>query len=88
MSEDCSVLVRKDRDAVLIRCVPVHQSSMFVSLMGILTSLSGQLLSGLMILLFIGLRGAPMSMGGVIVQFGGLLMILEMGTVVITFGHL
>jgi hypothetical protein len=80
--------VPKDRDAVLIHSVPVRLPGMLVSLLGILKSPSGQLLSGLMVLFLMGFRGTAMSVGGAIVQFCGPLMVLVMGSVVVMFRHL
>jgi hypothetical protein len=88
MSQDCGILVRKHRDAVFVHSVPLRQPGMLVSLLGILKSPPGQLLSGLMVLFLMGFRGAAMSVGGAIVQFGGPLMVLVMGSVFVTFGHL
>jgi hypothetical protein len=61
---------------------------MIVSLLGILKSPPGQFLSGLVVLFLMGFGGAAMSVSGVIVQFGGPLMVLVMGSAVGTFGHL
>jgi hypothetical protein len=47
----------------------------------------GELLSGLMVLFLMGFRGAAMSVGGDIVQFGSPPMVLVMGSAVVTFGH-
>jgi hypothetical protein len=88
MSQNCCILVPEDRDAVFIHGVPVHLPGMLVSLLGILKSPLGQFLSGLMVLFLTGFRCAAMSVGGDIVQFGGPLMVLVMGSVVVTCGHL
>jgi hypothetical protein len=79
--------VPKDREAVFIHSVPVHLLGMLVSLLGVFKSLPGALLPGLMILFLMGFRGAAMSMGGTVVQLGGLLMIFVMRSVVITSRH-
>jgi len=44
----------------------------------VLQSLPGPLLPGLVILFLVGLRGAPMRMGCIVVQLSGLLMIFVM----------
>jgi len=59
-----------------------------VSLLGMLKSLPGALLPGLMILFLMGLRSATMRVGGTVVQLGGSLMIFVVGSVVITSRHL
>jgi hypothetical protein len=61
---------------------------MLVRLPGVLQSLPGKLLPGLVILLLMGFRGAAMGVGGHIVQLGGPLMVFVMRSVVITSGHL
>ena len=43
----------KDRDAVFIHRVPVHPLGMLVRPLGVLKSLAGVFLSGLVILLFV-----------------------------------
>ena len=78
----------EDRDAVFIHRVPVHSRGVVVRPLGMLKSLPGVFLSGLVILLFVHLRGSAMSMSGTLVQLGGSLMILEMRSVVITLRHL
>jgi hypothetical protein len=77
-SQRGDVLVPKGRDAVFIHIVPVHLLGMLVSLLGMLKSLPGFLLPGLVILFLMGLRGAPMRVGGAVVQLSGALMILVM----------
>ena len=64
MSQRGDVLVPKGRDAVFIHSVPVRLLGMLVSLLGVLQSLPGALLPGLVILLLMGFRGAAMSVGG------------------------
>jgi hypothetical protein len=49
----------------------------------VLKSLSGALMPGLVILLFVGFRGTPMRLGGNVVQLGGPLMVLVMRSVVV-----
>jgi hypothetical protein len=51
-------------------------------------SLSGGLLSGLVILFLMGFRSATVRVGGAVVQLGGSLMILVMRSVVVTNRHL
>jgi hypothetical protein len=87
MSQRCDVVVPKGRDAVLIHSRPVHLLGMLVSGLGVLESLPGALLSGFVILFFMGFRGATMSVSGAIVQFGGTLMIFVMRSVVISSRH-
>ncbi len=60
---------------------------MLVSLLGMLKSSPGQLLTGLMVLFLMGFGGTAMSVGGAIVQLGGSLMILVMGSAVVTLRH-
>ena len=72
----------KDRDAVFIHRLPVHSRGVVVSPLGVLKSLPGEFVSGLVILLFVHLRSSAMSMSGTLVQLGGSLMILEMRSVV------
>jgi hypothetical protein len=54
----------------------------------VLKSLSGVFPSGLVILLFVRIRGSAMGVSGTFVQLGGSLMILVMRSVVIALGHL
>jgi Cu/Ag efflux pump CusA len=75
ISQRRDVLVPKERDAVFIHSVPVCLLGMLVSFLGVLKSLPGALLSGLVILFFMGFRSATMSVGGTIVQLGSSLMI-------------
>jgi hypothetical protein len=60
---------------------------MLVSQLGMLQSLPGKLLPGLVILLLMRHRGRPMSMRGSVVQLGRALMIFVMRSVVVTSGH-
>ena len=78
VSQRGDVLMPKGSDAVLIHSRPVHLLGMLVSCLGVLESLPGALLPGFVILLFMGFRGAPMSVGGGIVQLSGALMIFVM----------
>jgi hypothetical protein len=87
MSQRGNVLVPKGRDAVFIHSRPVHLLGMLVSCLGVFESLPGALLSGFVILFFMGFRGAPMSVGGGIVQLGGALVVLVMRSVVIASRH-
>jgi hypothetical protein len=75
MSQRCDVLVPKDRDAVFIHSFPVCLLSMLVSFLGVLKSLPGALLSGFVILFFMGFRSATMSVRGTVVQLSSSLMI-------------
>jgi len=79
--------VPKDGDAVFIDSGPVCLLRMLVSYLGVLKSLPGALLSGLVILFFMGFRSATMSVGGTIVQLSGSLMILVVRSVVILSRH-
>jgi hypothetical protein len=88
MSQCGSLLMAKDRDAVLIHGHRAHLLGVFVSMLGMLESSPGKLLSGLVILLLMSFRSAPMSVGGTIVQLRGPLMILVVRSVVIASGHL
>src|SRR5271157_5390184 len=87
MSQHSDILVPKDRDAVFIHCVPVRLPGMLGSQLRILKSPSRQLLSGLIVPFLMGFRGTAMSVGGAIVQFSGPLMVLVMGSVVVTLRH-
>jgi hypothetical protein len=87
MSQCGDVLVPKGGDAVFIYRGPMRLLGMLVSFLGVLKSLPGALLPGLVILLLMGFRGAAMSVGGAIVQLGGALMILVMRSVVIASRH-
>ena len=87
MSQRGDVLVPKGGDAVFIHRGPVRLLGMLVSFLGVLKSLPGALLPGLVILLFMGFRGAAMSVGGAIVQLGGALMIFVVRSVVIASRH-
>jgi hypothetical protein len=71
-------LVPEDSVAEFMQAVPVHPFGMFVGLLGVLKSPPGALLSGLVVLLPMGLRGAAMRMGGKIVQLRRPLVILVM----------
>jgi hypothetical protein len=87
MSQRGDVLVPKDGDAVFIHSGLMRLLGMLVSFLGVLKSLPGALLPGLVILLLMGFRGAAMSMGGLIVQLGGALMIFVVRSVVIARRH-
>jgi hypothetical protein len=58
-----------------------------MSLLGVLQSLPGALMPGLVVLFLMGFRGAAMSVGGGIVHLGGPLMVLVMRSVVVTSRH-
>jgi hypothetical protein len=79
--------VSKGGDAVFIHRFPMRLLGMLVSFLGVLKSFPGELLPGLVILFFMGFRGATMSVGGTIVQLGGSLMILVVRSVVIASRH-
>jgi hypothetical protein len=66
---------------------PMRLLGMLVRFLGVLKSLPGALLPGLVILLLMGFRGATMSVGGLIVQLGGALMIFVVRSVVIASRH-
>jgi len=70
--------VPKHREAVFIQSVPVRLLGMLVSLLGVLKTLPGALLPGLVILLLMGFRSTTMSVGGTIVQLSSSLMIFVM----------
>ncbi len=72
---------------MFIHRFPVYLLGMLMSFLGVLKSLPGELLPGLVILFFMGFRGATMSVGGTIVQLGGSLMILVVRSVVIASSH-
>ena len=78
----------KRRDAVFIHSVWVSLPGTLVSLWGVLQSLPGALLAGLMILFLMGFLSARMSVGGAFVQLGGPLMILVMRSVIVTGRHI
>jgi hypothetical protein len=75
--------VPKGRDAVPIHGLPVGLFGMQISQLRMFQRLSGTLLAGLAILFFMGLRGAPMSVGGVVVQLSGSLVILVVRSIVV-----
>ena len=57
------------------------------SLLGVFQSLPGEPLPGLVILFLMGSRGTTMSVGGIVVQFCGTLMIFVMRSVAIACRH-
>ena len=87
MSQRCDVVVTKPGNAVFIHRVSMRLLGMLVSFLGVLQSLPGEFLPGLVILLFMSFRSAAMCVGRAIVQFGGSLMILVMRSVVISSRH-
>jgi hypothetical protein len=87
MSQRSDVRVPKHRETVFIHGVSVRLLALLVSLLRMLKSPSGALMPGLVILLFMGLRGAAMRLGRNLVQLGGPPMILVVRSVVITSGH-
>ena len=84
MRQRLGLLVPEDRDAVFVHNVPMRLPGVLVSLLGILESPPGQLLAGFMVLFLMGFRGTAVSVGGGIVQFGGPLMVLVVGSVMVT----
>jgi hypothetical protein len=70
--------VPKDRDAVFVHRSPRDLLSVPISPFGVFKRLLRMLLSGLMILLLVGLGGVAVRVGGGIVQFAGSLVILVM----------
>jgi hypothetical protein len=78
MSQCCDVLVPKQSDAVFIHRVPMRLLGILVSFLGVLKSLPGALLPGLVILFLRVFRSTTMSVGGAIVQLSGSLMIFVM----------
>lgn len=88
MSQCRGLLMPKGLYAMLVHRIPANLPRMLVSLLGVLESSPGKLLSGLMVLFLMGFGGIAMSVGSEIVQLGGLLMVLVMGSVVVTCGHL
>jgi hypothetical protein len=87
MSQRGDILVPKGCDAMFIHRGPMRLLGMLVRFFGILESLPGALLPGLVILLLMGFGGAAMSVGGLIVQLGGALMIFVVRSVVIASRH-
>jgi hypothetical protein len=87
MRQRCDVLVPKERDTVFVHSVPLRLPGMLVSYLGVLKSLPGALLPGLVILFLMGFRGTPMGVGGIVVQLSGSLMIFVMRSVVVTSRH-
>ena len=88
MSQLGDVVVPKVRDSMFIHSAPVHLLRMLVSLLRVLQRYPRVFLPRLVILLLMGLRGATVRVGGTIMQLGSSLMILVMGSVVITSRHL
>jgi hypothetical protein len=72
---------------MFIHSVPMRLLGEFVGLLAVFKSLPGELLPGLVILLVMGYRGTPVSVGSKVVQLSGTLMILVMRSVVITSRH-
>jgi hypothetical protein len=87
MRQRGDLLVPKSGDAVLIHSLPVCLLGMLVSFLRVLKSLPGALLPGLVILLLMGFRGAAMSVGSIIVQLGGALVVFVVRSVVIASRH-
>jgi hypothetical protein len=73
---------------MFIHSVPMRLLGEFVGLLAVFKSLPGELLPGLVILLVMSHRRAPMSVRRKVVQLSGALMILVMRSVVIALGHL
>lgn len=76
ISQRGDVLVPKDRDTVFIHGIPVLQLGVLICVLGVLKSLPGVFLPGLVILFLMRLCSATMRVGGAIVQLGGSLVIL------------
>jgi len=72
---------------MFIHTLQVHLLGMLMGLLRVLESPPAELLSGLMVLLLMGLGSAPMGVGGDIVQLGSPLMILVV-RFAIASGHL
>jgi hypothetical protein len=72
---------------MFIHSVPMRLLGLLVGLLGVFKRLPGELLPGLVILLVMGYRGAPVSVRRKVVQLSGALMILVMRSVVITSRH-
>jgi len=87
MSQRGDILVPKGGDAMFIHRGLMRLLGMLVRDLGVLKSLPGALLPGLVILLLMGFRGATMSVGGSIVQLCGALMIFVVRSVVIASRH-
>jgi len=83
VSEDCDVIMAERVDGVSRR----RRQRMPMSVFGVLQGLPGILVSR-QVILFSLLLADTMGMRGAVVQFGGSLMILVMGSVVITSGHI
>ena len=80
MSQRCDVLMCEGTDAVSSH----RQLSMLMSNLGMLQGLPGLLVSGQVILFARLLRGAAMGVRRDVVQFGGPLMVLVVGSVMVT----
>ena len=87
MSQRGDLLVPEGCYAVFIHGLPVCLLGMLMRFLGVLESLPGALLPGLVILLLMGFRGSAMSVGGTIVQLGGALMVFVVRSVVIASRH-
>jgi hypothetical protein len=74
-------------ETVLIHGLPVRPLALLVSVLRVLQSLSGKFMAGLVVLLSMGLRGAPVRLGREVVQLGGPLVVLVVRSVVVTSRH-
>lgn len=75
VSQRGNVLVPEGRDTVFIHRFPVHLPCILVSLLGVFEISRGALVSGLVVLFLMSLRGTIMSVRGNIVQLRGSLVI-------------
>jgi hypothetical protein len=87
MSHRCDLPVPNKRAVMFLRSVPMRILGVHVSFFGVFKRLSGKLLPGLVFLLVMGYRGAPMRLGSNVVQLSGALMILIMRSVVVASRH-
>jgi hypothetical protein len=87
MRQRGDVRMSKDPEAVLIHRLPVRQLTVLLSVSRVFKGLSGDLTPCLVVLLFVGFRGAPMRMGRNVMQLGGPLVVLVVRSVVVTSRH-
>jgi hypothetical protein len=84
VSQNCDLIVPKDRDAMLIRRAPVRLLGLPESLLGVLKSSPAELSPCLVILFFMRFRGTAVSVRRAVLQLSGPLVVLVMRSVVIT----
>jgi len=72
---------------MFIHSVPMRLLGLLVGLLGVFKRLPGELLPGLVILFLMGSRGTTVSVGGIVVQLSGAVMIFGMRSVVIACRH-